>query len=391
MPLEHMILCDTPDALAAGLADLDDLEVIGVDVERADWDRYYRAAALIQVGGHGRVALIDPIRLEDLSPLQDLLIGRTTVLHALENDLGPMASAGVVPERVEDTAVAAAILGLPTGLEGLLRDLLGVELEGDKSAMQRAQWEERPLTPAMLAYAAGDVADLPALWTELAAQLDATGRTEWYRQELDATLSMPSVEERRDWSRLKGIGRLDPTTRARARQVWEVREDLARNTDTAPSRILGDKVLVDLAVSPPTGKGDLGRRGVRRQAVRDFGEAIVDALTDPVDRERASTAPRQRPPTDADRALVDRLRVLRSERAQEIGVDAGILCPNRTLMSAVLADPATPEEIRAALSLRPWQWEQLADAFIEAFDDVDHGQGPADGPPPPPSTSEGAV
>ncbi len=394
MPLEHMILCDTPATLAEGLALLADLDVIGVDVERADWDRYYRAAALIQVGGDGRVALVDPIALDDLAPLHDVLLGRTTVLHALENDLGPMASAGVVPIAVEDTAIAAGILGLPTGLEGLLRDLLGVELGGDKSAMQRAQWEERPLTEEMLAYAAGDVADLPALWEELADRLREAERTDWYRQELEAMLTMPSVEERRDWSRLKGIGRLDPTTRARARQVWEMREDLARSTDTAPSRILGDKILVDLAVTPPAAKGELGRRGVRRQAVREFGEAIMDALDAPVDETRARSGPRLRPPSEADRALAERLRVLRSARAAEIGIDAGILCPSRTLMGAVLADPATEDEIRDALGLRGWQWDQLADVFVEAFDggpdgedDAAAGEGASE---PAPAAAEGA-
>jgi ribonuclease D len=385
MPLERMILADTPETLGEGLALLDDLEVVGVDVERADWDRYYRASALIQVGGAGRVALVDPVVLEDLSPLDSFLAERRTILHALENDLDPLANDDVRPPLVEDTAIAAAVLGLPTGLEGLLRDLLGVELGGDKAAMQRAQWEERPLTPAMLEYAAGDVADLPELWDELAARLEDAGRTGWYRQELAATLAMPSVEDRRDWSRLKGIGRLDPATRARARNLWEVREELAKSTDTAPSRILGDRVLVDLAVTPPSARGDLGRRGVRRQAARDFGDAIVEALAEVPDESLSrAPGPRGRTPDEDDRALAEELRVLRSRRAEELGIDAGVLCPSRTLMGAVLADPSTPEEVRDALGLRPWQWEQLAGDFSEAFGfgegDAGPGEEEAEGP-----------
>jgi len=38
------------------------------------------------------------------------------------------------------------------------------------------------------------------------------------------------------------------------------------------------------------------------------------------------------------------------------------------LMSALLADPATPAELGSALGLRPWQWEQLGAAFCEALD-----------------------
>ncbi len=378
MPIQELILADTRAGLAAGLDLLSDLETVGVDVERADWDRYYRTAALIQVGGDGRVTLVDPLALDDLSALDDFLAGRRTILHALENDLGPLTSLGVTPPRIEDTAIAAAILGLPTGLEGLLRDLLGVELAGDKAAMQRAQWEARPLTEQMISYAAGDVADLPALWEVLAQRLEESGRAGWYAEELQATLTQPSAEERRDWSRLRGIGRLDPATRARARRLWEVREDLARSTDTAPARILGDKVLLDLAATPPESPAELGRRGVRRQAVRDFGAAIVRALKAPIAAESSGPSSSGRVPTDEDRALADRLRVLRSQRAAELGIDAGLLCPSRRLMGAVLAAPKTAEELRAALGLRSWQWEQVADDFVDAFGLAGSGKGGAD-------------
>jgi ribonuclease D len=377
MPLDRYILADTPEALTEGLELLEDLETVGVDVERADWNRYFRAAALIQVGGEGQVALVDPVVLDDLTPLTSYLTERRTVLHALENDLGPLASSGVQPGATEDTAIAAAVLGLPTGLETLLRELLGVELHSDKAAMQRAEWEERPLQPEMLVYAAADVADLPALWEELESRLVDTGRIDWYRQELAAMMEQPPAEERREWTKIRGIGRLDPTSRARVRHLWDVREQLARSTDTAPSRIAGDKILVDLAVTPPSDRRELGRRGMRRQAVRDFGDDLMTAVHADIQPEGRSGS-RDRPPTEDDRALAERLRALRAERATELGIDAGVLCPSRTLLGAVLCDPAGPEELRDALELRPWQWEQLTESFCDAFDFSGDGDAPHD-------------
>jgi ribonuclease D len=367
MAVHETVLADTPESLQRALALLDGLDVVGIDVERADWDRYWRAAALIQVGGEGRVALVDPLALPDLSELGDLLDERTSVLHAMDNDLGPLDAVGVAPELPEDTAIAAAVLGLPLGLETLLKDLLDVELEGDKAAMQRSDWEARPLTDEMLAYAAGDVADLPALWTVLQARLDEAGRTEWYRQELEAVRSLPPAEQRRDWARTKGIGRLDPAARARVQALWSTREDLARATDTAPSRIASDKLLVDLALHPPTSTSELGRRGMRRAAVRQFGAQLLGAIG--AAQAMVATPGRRalRPPTEADRAMVDRLRALRSERAEELGIDAGVLCPSRTLMGAVLADPMDTDALRDALGLRPWQFEQLGGIFAQAF------------------------
>ena len=366
MPLLEMVLVDDAAALEGALAALPHMEAVGVDVERADWQRYWRSAALIQVGGEGSVVVVDPLAVEDLAALRAYLAGRTTILHALENDLGPLASAGVALGRVEDTAIAAAICGLPTGLEVLLADLLGVEPASDKAAMQRADWELRPLTPEMLSYAAGDVADLPALWARLDARLHELGRRDWYEQELAATLTLPPVEVRRDWTRTKGVGRLDAGVRGRVRALWEVRERLAKDTDTAPGRILKDEVLVDLATTPPTSARELGRRGMRRRAVRDFGDAVVAALQAPAEPE--PTARSGRRTTDEDRALADRLRAIRAEIATDLGIDAGVLCPSKVLLPGVVASATTGTELAAALELRPWQWELVRDRFCEALD-----------------------
>jgi len=380
MPAHAVVLADTPERLAAALEELADLPIVGVDVERADWDRYWRSAALVQVGGDGRVALVDPMLIADLAPLAAFLGGRTCVLHAMDNDLGPLASAGVDLPLLEDTSIAAAMLGLPLGLEVLLRDLLGVTLSGDKAAMQRANWEERPLTPEMQAYAAGDVADLPELWRVLAGRLESQDRWSWYRQELEAVQRQPPAEQRRAWTRTKGIGRLDPDAKDRLRSLWDTREELAQTTDTAPSRIAADKLLVDLAVRPPTSTSELVRRGLRRAAVRSWGAALLDALGA---AQVVTTEPRRRaggggrPPTEADRQRADTLRALRSEHAAEIGLDPGILCPSRTLLGAVLSDPETPEQLRDALDLRPWQWEQLGAMFCEALGLDGPGRPPA--------------
>ena len=391
MPLHEVITVDQPGALHAALDTLADLDHVGVDVERADWERYYRAAALIQVGGAGRVVIVDPMALPELKALHSFLGARTVVFHAVENDLEPLVSLGVEPTDVCDTAVAAAVLGLPTGLEGLLRDLLGVELSGDKAAMQRADWEARPLTSEMIDYAAGDVADLPELWHVLVGQLEAAGRREWYEQELTALLALPPVEDRRRWSRTKGAGRLDVQARSRLRELWRVREVLGRDTNTAPGRIATDAVLIELAQNPPLSASELGRRGMRRQAIRDFGPALMAALTD---AEGTEPEPRSsgRAPADEDRKMIEQLRQIRAERARILAIDPGVLCPSRTLAPAILQDPASPDELRDALGLRPWQWEQLGHDFCAVIGLSGPGcPPPPPAPPAPPAGPEAAA
>ncbi|WP_165492204.1 ribonuclease D [Egibacter rhizosphaerae] len=363
-------LVDEPRELRSALSSLGDPPEVAVDVERADWNRYFRTAALVQVGASGQVLLVDPLAIDDLAPLATFLQPRSVILHAMENDLAPLEADDVVPPNVEDTAIAAAILGLPTGLGALHRELLGIELEADKAAMQRADWEARPLTDAMLAYAAEDVVHLLDLWAALRDRLETSGRWHWYVQEREAERAQPSVEDRRSWGRLKGIGRLDPRARGRARALWETREELAKSTDTAPSRIVGDKVIVDLAADPPSSPRQLGARGVRRQAVHRFGDQIVDALARAPEQPLGRRAERRA--TDDDRAAAERLRAVRAAIAEELGIDAGVLCPSRTLLDGVLADPGSGEELREALGLRSWQWDLLREPFCEAL-----GIGPA--------------
>jgi ribonuclease D len=344
-------------------------EVVGVDVERADADRYFRRAALVQVGVAGRCVLLDGVSLDGLPELDELLgPDRLAVLHAVENDLEPLAAKGVVPDRLADTAVAAAMLGLPTGLGGLLGEVLGVELDGDKNAFQRADWEARPLPADMAAYAAGDVVHLPALWSELAARLEAAGRTRWYEEELAWTVRRAG-DETRHWTRVKGAGRLSPAQRAVLRSVWLERERLVRANDLAPNRLVHDDVLRDLAVDPPRTEAQLVRRSQRRRSLlrrhaADLLAAVERGIaSSPEDKDQSG-----RRWSDEDRELFDELRRVRAEVADGLGIDAGVLCPSRPLWAAIAGDPRDGHELCRLAELRGWQTELLAAPLWEVYE-----------------------
>ena len=386
MPVTHRTFATTPAQVSEALEQLGDPAVVGVDVERADANRYWRSPALIQIGVDGTVVLVDPLELRDLGEVHRFLHSRTVVLHAMENDIAPLDSVGVNPGRIEDTAIAAAVLGLPTGLETLLDTLLGVSFNGDKARMQRADWAQRPLSDAMLEYAAYDVADLPRLWAVLRTRLTDSARIGWYEQERDAVRDLPPIEERRSWTRLRGLGRLDRRAQTRARALWQAREGLARDTDTAPNRIISDRTLLALAAAPVDDVRALRRTGMRRQSVRRFGAQLLAALHDGED---ATLVPkRSRRLDEHERAVLDRLRAERSRIADEVQVDPGVLCPNRALERAVAVRPASREELCAALDLRPWQWELMADVFSDALE-LDAPGTPTGSPEPATAAPEG--
>lgn len=390
-------LVDDAAEASEALAALGVAAVVGVDVERADADRYHREAAVVQVGVAGCCVLLDGLALDDLDALATFLADgpRVCVLHACENDLEPLAAKGVAPTQPEDTAVAASVLGLPTGLRPLLEEVLGLTLDGDKSALQRADWSSRPLTAEMKAYAASDVVHLPALWEELTARLEASGRSSWYEQERDAAIERAG-NNARHWTRVKGSGRLSPRQRARLRAVWEAREHLARTHDIAPNRLLHDEVLRALATDPPGTEAELVRRSQRRRALlRRFAPELLAAL---VAAEDAPEEPREasgRRWTDRDRARYDALRRRRSEIAEELGIDPGVLCPSRPLWAAVIGEPRDGAQLCELAGLRPWQAALLAAPLWEIYDAADVAEaapqepGPAPTAEPPPAPAAG--
>lgn len=116
--------------------------------------------ALVQLAyddGHDASYVVDALRLRDLSPLRaPLADGRILKLfHGVGSDVRVLATRDLTVNRTLDLeAVSRSIFGQrESGLQAMLRRACGVHL--DKS-LQRADWSRRPLTGAMVAYAARD-------------------------------------------------------------------------------------------------------------------------------------------------------------------------------------------------------------------------------------------
>lgn len=357
---------DDPAHLPAALSRIDE-PVVGLDVERADAPRYFRTAALIQVGTANRVVLVDAVTLAPVPTLSHFLAERTSILHALQNDLEPLRAVGVEVGDVHDTAVAASLLGLPTGLDPLLQELLGVALSPDKERFQRADWEQRPLPDDMATYAAMDVIHLSALWNDLRTRLQADERLPWYQQELHA-LVVGAHDDNRDWTRTKGAGRLSPEERAVLKALWEEREAICVEADMAPNRALRDEVLIDLAQKPARDPTDLIRRNKRRgRPSRQHAERLLAA------QETGAQAPPEpkengaEPWSRSHRDAFDAMRKARAEVADDLGLDAGVLCPSRALWGPARENPSDPDELCDLADLRPWQAAALRTVLWEAY------------------------
>ena len=100
-------------ALDAAVAMLDGgIGPVAVDTERASGYRYWQRAYLVQLRRDGAgTVLVDPIGLDDLSELADVLNPLEWVLHAASQDLPCLAELGLRPAAVFDTELAARLAG----------------------------------------------------------------------------------------------------------------------------------------------------------------------------------------------------------------------------------------------------------------------------------------
>lgn len=173
----------------------------------------------------------------------------------------------------------------------------------------------------------------------------------------------------RSWTDMSGVGRLSGAQRAVARALWEGREAISSRDDVAPSWLLQDKVLLDLAGNPPATPRDIRRRNKRKHPTAEAADELFEALQEGL---RADPEPRPERPDDGldSRAARDRhaaLRTARSQVARELGIDPGLLAPSRVLWHPVHAQPASANELGATLDLRPWAVDLLREPLWDAL------------------------
>ncbi len=307
-------------------------EFLALDTEFMRERTYYARLCLIQVGTDDVQAIIDPLVIDDLGPLLDLLADtRTTkVLHAGSQDLEIFYQlSGRVPAPVFDTQVAATLAGYPTqvGYGQLVNEVCGVKL--DKSDTF-TDWARRPLSGTQIEYALNDVRYLPTIYRELRGRLEAEGRLAWLEPDFDRMVDPATYEvvPEEQFRRVKRMASLKPRQLGVLMVLTAWREREAQRRDVPRRWILGDESLLEIARRAPKDRAELlAIRGVGdklpKAAYTGVLEAVARGLALPED-ELPRLERRRRRPVDVDGA-VDLMAALVRLRAKEHGVATPLL------------------------------------------------------------------
>jgi ribonuclease D len=337
----------TSEELAQACMRLAQHPFITVDTEFLRETTYYPKLCVAQLASPNEAVVIDALATDmDLAPFFRLM-GEAKVLkvfHAARQDIEICwHEAGLIPQPIVDTQVAAMVLGYGDAIsyDQLVQRITGDSL--DKSH-RFTDWTRRPLTEAQLAYAISDVTHLRDIYLRLSAELEARARVEWMREEMKVLTSPETYrsEPEHAWERLKTRVR-KPKELAVLIEVAAWREREAQERDVPRGRVLKDDVIGEIAIQAPT---TLERLKQLRSLPRGFersrwGEAIIAAVRRGLARD-PKTLPRfeRGKPTVNGQATVELLKVLLRMTAEQHGVAAKVIATTDDLERIAADDEA---------------------------------------------------
>ncbi len=329
-------------------------KICAIDTEADSLHRYRESLCLIQFTAGGDSVLIDPLAIDDLSPLDEYLRDATVWMHGADYDMTMLKREfGNLPEKVYDTQIGARLLGVQKfGLGNLVEHYFGVVLS---KSSQKADWGKRPLSEKMIDYALNDVLYLLEMGDKIVNQLKEKGRYEWFTESCEAARDkVANREESQEahW-RINGSGKLGPHSLACLRALWHWRDKEAESWDKPSFMVAPNRVLLEWSQLIADGKKVDLPNHYRNDRVKNFREtlAAIKALPKSEWPERPVTKRRKRDRDFDDR--VDALLAKRNGIAKDLGID-GSLIASRAVIESISANESAPTDL-----LMNWQLKLL--------------------------------
>lgn len=328
--------------LQAWLDDVPAGAVLGMDTEFMRRDSFHPQLALLQLGCLGRRALVDPLAFAIGDTLRPKIAedDAITVMHSAGEDLetlAPMLPDG--PRVLFDTQIAAAFVGMGLGISyrALVAELCGDELDKGET---RSDWMQRPLTASQRSYAVLDVVYLESIHAQLAERLRQRDRGTWFAEDCERLKRRASQHDGdpQPQRALRGAAEWPAQQQALLRRILLWRERSARTLDRPRPWLLDDALAMSLAQQAPASLAELEQRGRGQRALRSAQRGELFALLrEPVEADEiAATRPIPAHPQGEAKRALGAMKTLVDERAAELDLPSGLLCPRKVLEEYVV-------------------------------------------------------
>ena len=377
MNSEHLpnpILITRQPALKRMVDQLLNEPILAVDTESNSLYAYKERVCLIQFSTPKDDFLVDPLTLEDLSPLEPLFADTQIekIFHAGEYDLISMKrDFGFTFENLFDTMQAARILGWEEiGLGSILKSEFDVEMN---KRFQRANWGKRPIPPDMLAYARLDTHYLIPLRYRMKAELKSNGRWPLAQEDFSRLRYVngrdPQTIPEPCW-RVRGAYDLTPQQAAVLLELCHYRAKVAKRIDRPLFKVIGDQTLLAVAEASPRTRSEL--QEIPQMSPKQF-QRHADGLLRAVERgfqAEPAYPPRTPRPDERYLARVDAMRSWRKSTAYKMHVKSDVVLPRDVLNAITAHDPAGMSELAEIMKQVPWRLEHFGEQILDTLSQV---------------------
>ncbi|MDR2673182.1 MAG: ribonuclease D [Coriobacteriales bacterium] len=313
--------------------------ILAIDTEFIREKTYWPNLCLIQLATEEHTALVDPLLVDDLSPLQELFADQQTVkvFHSGDQDLEIIYQRlHMLPSPVFDTQLAAEILGMSqqVSLLVLVNDYCGVNLD---KADSFTDWNVRPLSDSQISYAVDDVRYLPQIYKDMRARLCAMDRLSWLEEDFREMCdeSRYIVDPNQAWQRVKRSSTITGQRLGVLRELAFTRETIAMRRNLPRKWIATDELLIAIARLCPLSIEELHHlRGAQNQLGHNWGMEIIKAV------KRGLALPSQQLPQRGGTAFktasyapsIDLMRTLLRWRAKQNHITQAMLANKEDLV-----------------------------------------------------------
>ncbi len=369
-------LINTEKAFIDQCEDLKKQNKIAIDLEADSMHHFKEKVCLVQIADLNGPFLVDPLSINDLSPLKPVLEDAKIVkiFHGSDFDIRSLdRDFDIKINNLFDTEIACRFLGIQKrSLAALLKKYF--KLSVDKS-FQKIDWSIRPLSRDMISYGITDVAYLIELYEILKKRLEDSGRLAWAEEEFDIQTQV-RYKNNGDYPlfvKFKGAGKMGRRSLAVLENLLITRREIALKKDRPLFKIFSAESINKMVCELPESMGQLQRiRALSPRQMKMYGQNCIDAILKGIEIKESKLPmyPREKAPL-FNPEIPDRIKALKCMRVQAsktTGIEPGFLLSNATITAVANAFPKTKKKLEHINILRRWQIDILGDDIIKVLE-----------------------